>query len=166
MIITDESKLKTECRSVSVFEAQDIVRKLEMELATSKTSGIGLAANQIGIDAKVCIIRVGKFAVNLANPEITEKLDLCLFDNEGCLSYPDQWLTTARYNEIVVKDLFNPNGIVCSGLLAVVVQHETDHLYGKTMYDYQVKKPDGPNSPCWCGSGKKFKKCCVEKVIK
>lgn len=166
MIITDESKLKTECKNVSIFEAQDIIKKLEIELASSKTPGIGLAANQIGIDAKVCIIRAEKYSLNLANPEIIEKFDLCMFNGEGCLSYPDEWLITKRYNEIVVKDLFNPVGVVCSGLVAVVVQHEVDHLYGKTMYEYEIKKPDGPNSQCWCGSGRKFKKCCVEKVIK
>lgn len=166
MIITDESKLLKECKDVSIFEADYIIKELEKELANSKSPGIGLAANQIGIDAKVCIIRAGRYSINLVNPKIVDKLDLCMFDNEGCLSYPDEWLTTKRFNEIVVKDLLNPEGIVCSALTAVVIQHEVGHLYGETMYDYQIKKPDGPNSPCWCGSGKKFKKCCVEKVIK
>lgn len=166
MIITDESKLITECKNISVFEAPDIIRKLEIELAASPVSGVGLAANQIGIDAKVCIIRTGKHSLDLVNPVITETYDLCMFDNEGCLSYPDAWLTTKRYNEILVKDLLNPNGIVCTGLISVVVQHEVGHLYGETMYANQIRKPDGPNSACWCGSGKKFKKCCVEKIIK
>lgn len=166
MIITDESKLRSECQDVSIFEANDIISKLEEELKSSKNTGIGLAANQIGIDKKVCIIRVGSLSLNLANPIITEKEDLCLFRNEGCLSFPDQWISTKRYNEIVVKDLFHSAGVVCSGLMAVVVQHEVGHLYGETMYDYEIKIPSGPNMPCWCKSGKKYKKCHMGKEIR
>ena len=165
MIITDETKLITECKDISIFEAPAIIKKLEEELANSSVSGVGLAANQIGIDAKVCIIRTGRHHLSLVNPVILELHDLCMFDNEGCLSYPDAWVATKRYNEVLVKDLLNPNGVVCTGLTAVVVQHEVGHLYGETMYAHQIKKPDGPNSPCWCGSGKKLKKCCEEKLI-
>src|SRR5690242_13677774 len=114
MIITDESKLITECKNVSIFEAPSIIKQLEAELSNSKVAGVGLAANQIGIDAKVCIIRANKHHLDLVNPVIVEQYDLCMFDNEGCLSYPNAWLTTKRYNEILVKDLLNPIGVVCT----------------------------------------------------
>ena len=165
MITTDISKLKKECRNISLIEASGIIYSLENELKTSKISGLGLAANQIDIDAKVCIIRT-KNKINLVNPKITHKYDLSLFKNEGCLSFPEQWITTARFNEIVVKDLLHPAGIICVGIDAVVVQHEVGHLYGEVMFNYQVKEPAGPNMPCWCKSGKKYKKCCQSKKIK
>lgn len=164
MIITDENLLKKECKDVSIFEAYDIVQKLEDELLSSKKPGIGLAANQIGIDAKVCIIRTGLEKINLANPVIMEKYDLRSFKNEGCLSFPGDFIFTKRYNDILVKDLFHPNGIVCTGLTAVVAQHEIGHLYGETMYDYEIKLPK-PNEKCWCGSDKKFKTCHMNKII-
>ncbi len=52
-------------------------------------------------------------------------------------------------------------------LEAVCVQHEIDHLMGKTIYDRQVsttvvvEKKVGRNEPCPCGSGKKYKKCSI-----
>ena len=166
MIITNEHELRQPCTDASLFEAQGIIDRLAQELASSKTAGIGLAANQIGINKKVCIIRIENYALDLVNPIILDKEDLCLFKNEGCLSFPDEWVSTKRYNEIFVKDLLHPAGVVCTGLTAVVVQHEVGHLYGETMYDYQITMPLGPNSPCWCGSGKKFKKCHTGKEIK
>ena len=165
MIITDESKLKKECRDVSLLEAQGIIYNLDNELTDSNIKGVGLAANQIGIDAKVCIIRSNN-KLNLVNPKIINKYDLSLFRNEGCLSYPNQSIMTQRFSEIVVRDLLHPAGIICIGIDAVIVQHEVGHLYGKTMFDYQVQIPEGPNSKCWCGSNKKYKKCCIRKEIK
>lgn len=164
MIVTDKDKLVAECKDVSVLEAKPIIDKLIQELSASR-SGVGLAANQIGIDAKVCIIRAGH-PINLVNPKIVDKFGKALFRNEGCLSFPGQWITTARYNEIVVKDALHPNGFICTGFEAVAVQHEIDHLYGRTMFDYLIAEPEGRNSPCWCGSNRKYKKCCLGKEIK
>jgi peptide deformylase len=164
MIITNSEQLTKECKDVSLmFDGEHIISKLEEQLA--KSSGVGLAANQIGIDAKVCIIRAPNAKINLINPVIEKKYDLKLFKNEGCLSFPGEWLTTSRYNEIVVKDLLHPAGIICTGFEAVVVQHEVDHLYGKLMHEYIVKIP-GRNEPCWCGSKRKYKKCHLGQEIR
>lgn len=165
MIITDKELLIKECKEVSLFEGQDIIQKLEEELRSSAIPGIGLAANQIGIDAKVCIIRTSKFSLDLINPKIVEKYDLRLFKDEGCLSFPNNFLSTKRYNDVLVVDYLHPNGVVATDLEAVVIQHEVGHLYGETMYDYAVKLPFGPNDKCWCGSDKKYKKCCIGKDI-
>jgi len=165
MIITNKKQLQTECKDVSIFEAYEIISKLEAELAIAPTTGIGLAANQIGIDAKVCIIRAGKERLDLVNPVIIKAYDKALFMNEGCLSFPNEWIATARYSEIFLKDSLHPAGIICTGVEAVVVQHEVDHLYGKLMHDYIVEVPKGPNDKCWCGSKRKFKKCCLGKEI-
>lgn len=167
MIAADKTFLRKPCKDVSLFESvETIISKLEEELDNSPTAGIGLAANQIGIDAKVCIIRAGQEKINLVNPIITEKYDLSLFKGEGCLSFPGEWLITKRYNEIVIKDLYRPAGMILMGLEAVVAQHEIGHLYGELMHDFVVTLPLGPNSQCWCGSGKKWKKCCLTKEIK
>jgi peptide deformylase len=164
MIVTDKEKLRAVCKDVSLFEAQDVISKLENELSKSEI-GIGLAANQIGIDAKVCIIKAKKLFA-LVNPVIVETFDKSLFANEGCLSFPGEFLTTARFNEIVVRDLLHPAGLICTGLEAVVVQHEVGHLYGELMHDFVVDIPAGRNSLCWCGSNRKYKKCCLGKDIK
>ena len=165
MIIKNKELLTKECKEVSLFEGQDIIQALEKELKSSPSPGIGLAANQIGIDAKVCIIRTARYSLDLINPCIMKKHNLMLFKNEGCLSFPDEWLNTKRYNEIVVVDYLRPTGIVATGLEAVVIQHEVGHLYGEVMHDYAVATPTGPNDKCWCGSDKKYKKCCFGKEI-
>ena len=139
MIITDESKLNFVCKEASIFEANAIIAKLEKELEESGVTGIGLAANQIGIDARVCIIRIPNGEpIDLVNPVILDQNDLMEFDGEGCLSYPGKFATTARHNEIYLRDAIHPNGIVCTGLAAVVVEHEVGHLYGEVFTDYII----------------------------
>ena len=164
MIVTDIDKLKIECQDASIMEAPGVLYKLENALRKSTTPGIGLAANQIGVNKKICIIR-GKNKIDLVNPKIIKKYDLMEFDGEGCLSFPGISILTKRYNEIVVQDLLHPAGIVCVGLEAVVVQHEVSHLYGETMFDYGIKRPP-VNKLCWCKSQIKYKKCHMGKVIK
>lgn len=163
MIITSIDSLSKECNDVSIFEATQIIEKLETELENSSITGVGLAANQIGINAKVCIIRADK-PINLVNPSIVDKYDLMEFNNEGCLSFPTKALVTQRFNEIMVKDDLHPGGIVCVGFEAVVVQHEVGHLFGETMFDYEVPKLR-PNDKCWCKSDVKYKKCHQNKKI-
>jgi peptide deformylase len=163
MIITDKSKLKKECQDASIMDVDKILSLLNKVLSESRTPGVGLAANQIGIDAKVCVIRA-RHKIDFVNPVIVEQYDLMEFNNEGCLSFPDQWLLTKRYNEIFVQDLLHPAGIILVGIDAVVAQHEIDHLYGKTMFEYEIKRPR-VNDKCWCGSGRKYKKCHIRKII-
>lgn len=164
MITTNINDINFECQDATIFEAPQIILKLEKELSQPGNSGVGLSANQIGINKKVCIIRVDKYNLNLANPTIIDKEDLRSFDNEGCLSFPGEFLATKRFNEVFVKDLFHPAGIVCTGLVAVVVQHEIGHLYGETMHDYKITIPKD-SEKCWCGSSKKYAKCHQYKKI-
>ena len=164
MIITNMKELRAECKDVSLFEAQDIIIKLEDELSKSKT-GVGLAAPQIGIQKRVCIIRCRNFKIDLVNPIIIKKYDLFEFYNEGCLSFKNDLINTKRFNEIVMQDSFHPAGIIFTGVESVIVQHEIGHLYGEIMYDLQIKIP-ARNEKCWCNNGKKYKLCHLGKIIK
>ncbi|MFA5024237.1 MAG: peptide deformylase [Patescibacteria group bacterium] len=156
MIVTDLEFLKRPCKDVSLFEAYDIIKQLELNLFDPH--GIGLAANQIGINARVVILRTRSCYLDLVNPIIVNKYDLCSFDRDSCLSFPGVRLITQRYNEIFLKDLLHPAGIILTGLDSVVAQHECDHIDGITLFDRQIKIPF-KSQPCWCGSGKKFKVC-------
>ena len=76
MIIKDKNKLKTKCEPVKdIFEGEEIASKLFNELINSKIGGIGLAANQIGINKRVCVVNV-KEPIALVNPVITEHSDI------------------------------------------------------------------------------------------
>lgn len=174
MIITnDEIALRVKCEDVSSLEeAMEIINLLQKELDEANRlgkGGIGLAAPQIGISKKVAIVRLGKDSINLVNCNIKDAYDPAIFKNEGCLSFPGKTEDTTRFQEIhVTNNLVEPHSFVATGLLSVVCQHEMDHLDSVIFTDRMLvksvpfvkKKKCGPNDPCDCGSGKKYKKCC------
>lgn len=165
MIITNEDQLIVPCKKASLLESAAVIKRLEEELKGSSPVGVGLAANQIGIDAAIAIIRMSeKYSWDLINPEIVEKDDLVLCHNEGCLSFPKQRISTVRYNEIVVKSDNYPNGLMLWGVPAIVAQHEIDHLFGVIMKNRRIEPPK-PNDKCFCNSGKKYKRCHEGKEI-
>lgn len=105
--------------------------------------GIGLAANQIGITKKVFVIgsnNIPGFPEPFAvfNPVIIEYSNDQNIDKEGCLSYPDLWLTIKRPEWIVAQyqdSKGNHHEVKIDGYLARCFQHEYDHLNGVCFVD-------------------------------
>lgn len=174
MIITNnEEALRVKCEDVLPDEVGPLIAALEAELANANRlgkGGIGLAAPQIGIAKKIAIVRLGKdFNLDLVNCQIEKGYDPTLFKEEGCLSFPGRVEDTIRFQEVhVVNNLVYPHTFIATGIVAVVCQHELDHVSSTLFMDRKVpkvvpvvsKKKVGPNEPCICGSGKKYKKCC------
>jgi peptide deformylase len=103
--------------------------------------GVGLAATQIDYHRQLIVIDVSEDKdqpLVLINPRIveTEGSQTC---QEGCLSVPTVFADVERAERIVAEAL-DRNGelrrIDASGLLAVCIQHEMDHLAGKVFVDY------------------------------
>ena len=163
MIITDIKELRAHNKDCIPSEVDNIIRDLESELL--KTSGIGLAAPQIGIHKRAAIVRLQQEQINLINPIILERYDTFIFKNEGCLSLPGIKIDTYRHQEIFIKDYLHPNGFIATGLMAVVIEHEVDHLEGILIIDRDISNTIGRNDQCPCGkiktNGKviKFKNC-------
>ena len=160
-------------REVPVAEGLDIAAEL-FDILNKRGDGIGLAANQVGIDAQVAVVNVVEPLV-LINPKIISKENPIDY-YEGCLSYPGKGISTQRYRDIVVSTEHKHSDLVFGGsdgdmdvLESVCVQHEIDHLMGKTIHDrkidttYVADVKIGRNDKCPCGSGKKYKKCCIGK---
>lgn len=163
MITTDVAELRKHNTVAEADEVQECLRKLERVLKETPT-GVGLAAPQIGIHKRVAIIRTPRESLDLVNPVIVSKGCMMLSEGESCLSLPGIHKNIWRYGEILVKDDLHPNGLVLTGFLAVVAQHETDHLDGILIIDRAVDSGIGRNDPCPCGAMKdgkpvKFKKC-------
>ena len=146
MIIKDINKLKQKCEQVTDFEgAEKIATELLNELSESK-KGIGLAANQIGYNKRVCVVNV-KEPIVLINPKIIDKSKETFVFPEGCLSFPNKKVKTQRHVSISVEcdnidsTLFftADSSKLEDALECACVQHEIDHLDGITMYDRQVK---------------------------
>ena len=170
----DNPLIQKKLRIVTVEEVYEIAREL-FQILNKRGDGIGLAANQVGIDASVAVVNV-KEPIVLVNPEIVRKEEETRY-YEGCLSFPKKGCHTKRYKTIEVKvDNVESNMTFGAGdtdldlLESVCVQHEIDHLNGMRILDRAMEltirrdKPKiGRNEPCPCGSGKKYKKCCIGK---
>lgn len=103
----------------------------------NQEEGTGLAANQVGISKRFFIIKDGEQVKLIINPEITELGPLTPF-MEGCLSIPGTSAETQRAQRLKLKyrdENFTEQEIEYSGLSAVAIQHEVDHLDGKLYID-------------------------------
>ena len=165
------SVINKKLKEVSVEEGLVIAEEL-FQIHNKRKDGIGLAANQVGIDAQVAIVNVREPLV-LINPKIISKENPIDY-YEGCLSSPGKGISTQRYRDIVITTEQEKDELVFGGsdeelsvLESVCVQHEIDHLMGKTIHDrrkditYVADVKIGRNEKCPCGSGKKYKKCCI-----
>jgi len=99
------------------------------------SEGIGLAAPQVGISLQIITIDIGNDPFVLINPKIVKKSSDTRTNIEGCLSFPGQYYAVERSTIIVVKakDLNNKDfSFTATGLTAICIQHELDHLQGVT----------------------------------
>ena len=105
--------------------------------------GVGLAASQVGINQCVLVYDVSprddKRALHvLINPRIVCQEGEFLSDNEGCLSVPEYRSDVVRFSQIQVVGVDRngkPLSFAADGYLAVVLQHEIDHLQGVLFID-------------------------------
>jgi peptide deformylase len=107
--------------------------------------GIGLAAPQVGVSARLIVmdcVRGEEEAprpLALFNPEVIWASDETSVYEEGCLSVPEQYADIERAAEVRVR-WTTPEGVLqeeqFGGLWATCVQHEIDHLNGKLFIDY------------------------------
>lgn len=122
----------------------------QMYEAMNYPHGIGLAAPQIGVDKRIIVIRVpalkngkviaGSTKLHMINPELEWWKGGPHFGWEGCLSFPDKQVFVPRFQRIRVRAFsLNWEPIVIGGkdLVARVIQHELDHLDGKTLDYYE-----------------------------
>ena len=143
--------LHKECKDVTEF-GDDLAKLVDDMFASQHTAeGVGLAANQVGVDLKVfvydCPDDEGKRHVGVVcNPVLVElPADRRQLDesNEGCLSVPTAYAPLARpdYAEVTGQDeKGNPIKVRGTGYFARCLQHETDHLYGYLYIDRLSKR--------------------------
>ena len=129
-------------REVSLEEGRTIATEL-FQILNQRGDGIGLAANQVGIDAQVAVLNVREPLV-LINPKIIRKENEINY-YEGCLSYPKKGVHTKRYRTIEITSAGVEGSMIFEGvdedtlLEAICVQHEIDHLNGVTITDRRIE---------------------------
>jgi len=126
-----------------VDKIDSATRKLVSDMAETMhaSEGVGLAATQVNVHQQVIVIDVSPDHTDLRvfiNPEIIRREGMAL-NQEGCLSVPGIYENGERADSVTVTAL-DENGarftLNASGLLAVCIQHEMDHLQGKVFVEH------------------------------
>jgi len=129
-VVFDEIKKDLAVLLVDMFETMDAV------------GGAGLAANQVGLDLRLAVIKIHRededpLSIVIINPEMVEKSG-SMYEDEGCLSFPGLFAKVKRAAKVKVRALNEkglPIEINAEGLFAKALQHEMDHLDGVTFVD-------------------------------
>ncbi|WP_028292125.1 peptide deformylase [Oceanobacter kriegii] len=137
-----DQRLRTVAKPVE--QVDDRIRKIidDMFETMYDAPGIGLAATQVNIHERIITIDVSEDnsePLVFINPEITVLEGDEETMQEGCLSVPGFYEEVTRIEHCLVKAIDKdgkPFELECTGLLAVCIQHEVDHLEGKLMVDY------------------------------
>jgi peptide deformylase len=137
-----DPRLRKKAKPVVTVD-DDIKRLVDDMFETMVDShGIGLAASQVDVHQRVIVMDLmedGSQPRVFINPEIEVLNDTTEPYDEGCLSVPGFYETVARPSNVMISALDRegkPFKETASGLLAICIQHEIDHLEGKLFVDY------------------------------
>ncbi|HHX8276911.1 MULTISPECIES: peptide deformylase [Vibrio] len=136
-----DPRLKVKAEKVTdVSTVQTLIDDM-LETLYATGNGIGLASTQVGRKEAVVVIDISderNDPLILVNPEVVSGENKAL-GQEGCLSVPEYYADVERYTSVVVSALDrdgNPMTIESDEFLAIVMQHEIDHLSGNLFIDY------------------------------
>jgi len=139
-----EETLSKKSRPVSEFnEKLDLLLGDLLDTMKSK-DGVGLAAPQVGVLRRVCIIDIGEGLIELINPEIIDQKGR-QEEIEGCLSSPGKYGKTVRPFWVKVKALDRRGNLYTvegNDLMARALCHELDHLDGIEFYTHVTEMID------------------------
>ena len=134
--------LRKVCRTQMTFDERLATTLDDMAETMYKAEGVGLAAPQIGILRRYCIIDVGDGIIELVNPVI-ESMSGEQTGEEGCLSIPNRYESITRPMTVTVRAQDrkgNSFTITAEGFKARALCHEIDHLDGILYIDKTDKK--------------------------
>ena len=179
IIPNEQTPRVPDIEDIELFFIQNIKELIAFkEFAESLSHAAGLAANQVSIDGNRFMTRTFALRDSLTrkwriviDPKITEYIGIKEIKCEGCLTWKERVVVAERSRAVRVSyynEIGEPiRGEIYKGFDAQVWQHEVNHLNGiaEQIEDpsYDAPKPieAGRNEPCPCGSGKKYKHCCI-----
>ncbi|MDY6853793.1 MAG: peptide deformylase [Thermodesulfobacteriota bacterium] len=132
--------LRKQAKPVGIVDAK--IKKFAQDMIETMYAapGIGLAAPQVGESIRLIVVDITQKKegpIVLINPKVISSEGEC-FEEEGCLSVPDLKEPILRKQKIFIKGLDiegNTIQISADDLLAIVLQHEIDHLDGILIID-------------------------------
>ena len=145
ILFVPHPKLRQQAQTIDKVTEKEIIISKKMIEIMKKSPGVGLAANQIGILKKIITINIQdqekktEKVYALFNPRIKSYSAEKVLMEEGCLSFPRQFIEIERPVSIEIEYTDENNKIIKgkkNGHEARVLQHEIDHLSGKLFVDY------------------------------
>lgn len=143
IIVAPDPRLKVKAKPVAKVDGRIAALMADMLETMYAAPGIGLAAPQVGEAVRVIVVDIAKEGerqpIKMANPEIVWASDERIPYEEGCLSLPEQFADVTRPKEVKIRYLDENNAtqeLHATGLLAVCIQHEMDHLEGVLFVDH------------------------------
>ena len=156
-IVTDTLALRKPVPTTTFTKEEQDLATAALLTAVTEHQGLGMSANQIGLNKRICVINVREEPLVLVNPTIVEESEEKIMYFEGCLSLPKTMkkpIKTVRSYGVKVKADNFPDVLDFSTkerkhedinalfgdvdlLESVCVQHEIDHLNGLTIRDRQ-----------------------------
>lgn len=129
----DHKLLRTKAKRIDRID--DTVRNIAANMIRTmfENNGVGLSGNQVGILKRIIVVLVNDEPKVMINPEIiTMSKETCI-ENEGCLSFPEQFYNIERPETVKIKYRSmsgHPMIESYSGMTARCIMHEIDHLDG------------------------------------
>ncbi|MBI4433853.1 peptide deformylase [Candidatus Uhrbacteria bacterium] len=139
--VTVDDAARERLRTDGTFD--DLIATMRAE------DGVGIAAPQVGIGARVIIVLDGKTPRIFINPEVTSRSVRTAVDTEGCLSVPGIIGLVSRSRAVTLRaqdEHGRPVERKCRDLVARIVQHEIDHLDGVLFIDRAIRTAELPNN--------------------
>ena len=139
--LKDDEVLYKKCKEVKNFDNRLHILLDDMYETMIKYNGVGLAAPQVGILKRVCVIDVGEGKLELINPQIVET-EGTQIDQEGCLSVPQVFGEVERPKHVKVKAQDRDGNwfeYECDDLMARAVCHECEHLDGHLFLEKVIR---------------------------
>ena len=134
-------------KNLSRTERRKIIRSMRQVMKAA--SGVGLAANQIGLPHRIFVAEFDNKFYAVLNPKITQASIETEVAEEGCLSVPGKYGAVPRSLRLTLTGLSiegKPLKIRAWGFLAKIFQHEVDHLNGALYLDRAKEIYDAPRS--------------------
>ena len=135
LLTNNQSCLTSVCKPVKPKDDLSSLISDMWGVIRDSEQGAGLAANQVGALLRVIIVDVQVVRMTVLNPKITKRSEELVRSEEGCLSHPGKIQYKKRNKRITLEGFdanWEPVKRKLKGLPAIVVQHEIDHLNGKT----------------------------------
>ena len=133
--------LAKEVKDVDIKDPKIDLKEIKEKMTDIMLSngGIGLSANQIGLDAKIFIMGDTKENISLIiNPKVLQHTQDTVLELEGCLSFPNVYIKIRRPKEILAEyydESLEQKRTHVKGYGTKVFLHEWDHLHGITFKD-------------------------------